>query len=276
MARAAYFFNVADASAGPVFFDRGIVDAVTALERLGEVPAACAAAARRYRYGRKVFLVPPWRSSLPGMRSGGTVSVRRWRSTRRWWRATGGTATRWWWCRRRRGGARGLRRGGGRGLRAAFSGVHKPCTTHAQGMHGKIGTAAAASAARSETAAPGAWEIAFDKTAAADGCTRRASLPARPRPPALRAAARPRGAAKAAARGAGGRCPASGAGRDDGTRARAGLALRHGDSSGPGGLAKGGGLSECLAPAREEACRRKTKRGPQPRARRSHRWRSTR
>ena len=66
IARAAYFFNVADASEGPVFFDRGIIDAVTALERLGAVPAPCAEAARRYRYGRRVFLVPPWPELFAG------------------------------------------------------------------------------------------------------------------------------------------------------------------------------------------------------------------
>jgi predicted ATPase len=60
IARAAHFFNVADPGAGPVFFDRGIVDAVTALARLGAVPAPFAEAARRYRYGRRVFMVPPW------------------------------------------------------------------------------------------------------------------------------------------------------------------------------------------------------------------------
>lgn len=44
IAQAAYFFNVAHAAAGPVFFDRDIIDAVTTLERLGEVPAAFAEA----------------------------------------------------------------------------------------------------------------------------------------------------------------------------------------------------------------------------------------
>ena len=59
IARAAYFYNVAEPATRPAVFDRSIVDAVAALERLGEVPPACAEAARRYRYGR-VFLVPPW------------------------------------------------------------------------------------------------------------------------------------------------------------------------------------------------------------------------
>jgi predicted ATPase len=60
IARAAYFFNVAEPGERAVFFDRSIVDAVTALARIGAVPAPFAEAARRYRYGRRVFLVPPW------------------------------------------------------------------------------------------------------------------------------------------------------------------------------------------------------------------------
>jgi predicted ATPase len=60
IARAAFFFNTADPARGPVLFDRSIIDAVAALARLGEVPAPCAAAARAYRYGPHVFMVPPW------------------------------------------------------------------------------------------------------------------------------------------------------------------------------------------------------------------------
>jgi predicted ATPase len=61
IARAAYFFNTANPARGPVLFDRSIIDAVAALARLGEVPAPCAAAARAYRYGPRVFMLPPWR-----------------------------------------------------------------------------------------------------------------------------------------------------------------------------------------------------------------------
>ena len=62
IARATYFYNVADTcDARPVVFDRSIVDAVAALERLGErCRPSCAEAARRYRYGHGSFLVPPW------------------------------------------------------------------------------------------------------------------------------------------------------------------------------------------------------------------------
>jgi predicted ATPase len=61
IARAAYFFNVADPAERPVLFDRSIIDAVAALERMGDVPPHCAAAAHAYRYGPRVFMLPPWR-----------------------------------------------------------------------------------------------------------------------------------------------------------------------------------------------------------------------
>ena len=43
------------------FFDRGLVDAVTALERMNlPLQPHHIAAREKYRYNRKVFLVPPW------------------------------------------------------------------------------------------------------------------------------------------------------------------------------------------------------------------------
>ncbi|KJS27009.1 MAG: ATPase [Hyphomonadaceae bacterium BRH_c29] len=43
---------------GPVFFDRGVVDALVALQHLkGEAPDALAG---RYRYAGTIFLAPPW------------------------------------------------------------------------------------------------------------------------------------------------------------------------------------------------------------------------
>ena len=44
---------------GRVFFDRGLVDAASALEHLTGEPALKRCAARR-RYHRRVFLAPPW------------------------------------------------------------------------------------------------------------------------------------------------------------------------------------------------------------------------
>ena len=44
---------------GIVFFDRGIVDAMVALEKADGVPLS-AKLANRYRYGDCVFLAPPW------------------------------------------------------------------------------------------------------------------------------------------------------------------------------------------------------------------------
>jgi len=43
------------------FFDRGIIDAVSAIERMNlPMPAHYIAAREKYRYNRKVFLAPPW------------------------------------------------------------------------------------------------------------------------------------------------------------------------------------------------------------------------
>jgi predicted ATPase len=61
IARASYFFNVAQPERGPVFFDRGIVDTATAMERAGTVPRWAEEAVRLYRYAPRVFLVPPWK-----------------------------------------------------------------------------------------------------------------------------------------------------------------------------------------------------------------------
>ena len=51
-------FEAARALPGPVFFDRGIIDALSGLQHLtGQVPDGVA---RRYRYADVVFLTPPW------------------------------------------------------------------------------------------------------------------------------------------------------------------------------------------------------------------------
>jgi predicted ATPase len=45
----------------PVFFDRGVVDLVGYFRLLGRpVPSHMHAAARTFRYGRRVFAAPPW------------------------------------------------------------------------------------------------------------------------------------------------------------------------------------------------------------------------
>lgn len=50
--------DAARAVQGPVFFDRGVVDALVALQHLtGEAPDALAG---RYRYAGTIFLAPPW------------------------------------------------------------------------------------------------------------------------------------------------------------------------------------------------------------------------
>lgn len=46
---------------GPVFFDRGVPDVIGYLRLSGlAVPAHAEAAARRFRYYRRVFIAPPW------------------------------------------------------------------------------------------------------------------------------------------------------------------------------------------------------------------------
>jgi len=59
MALAKQDHDVARALPGPVFFDRGLIDAAVAFEHLtGE--AVLADLAVRYRYASPVFLAPPW------------------------------------------------------------------------------------------------------------------------------------------------------------------------------------------------------------------------
>jgi len=66
LSRAMHFFATAPSDGRPVLFDRGIVDAVTALERIGRAVPHHAEAVRRCRYGRRVFMVPPWEVLFSG------------------------------------------------------------------------------------------------------------------------------------------------------------------------------------------------------------------
>lgn len=54
-------YAIASATAGPVFFDRGMPDIAGYLQLSGLcVPAHIEKAARAFRYNRKVFILPPW------------------------------------------------------------------------------------------------------------------------------------------------------------------------------------------------------------------------
>ncbi|ABB09312.1 AAA family ATPase [Burkholderia lata] len=54
-------YDLARDARGPVFFDRGVPDVVGYLRLTGlAVPAHADAAARRFRYHRRVFIAPPW------------------------------------------------------------------------------------------------------------------------------------------------------------------------------------------------------------------------
>lgn len=64
-ARRAVVMSLADREAvagarGPVFFDRGLVDAALALGHLTGDQATADALCHQHRYGRTVFLAPPW------------------------------------------------------------------------------------------------------------------------------------------------------------------------------------------------------------------------
>jgi predicted ATPase len=62
VSRALFFYNTARPSGRPALFDRSIVDNIAGIERLGmALPPYLAAALRRYRYARRVFMAPPWR-----------------------------------------------------------------------------------------------------------------------------------------------------------------------------------------------------------------------
>ncbi|KWA16019.1 AAA family ATPase [Burkholderia territorii] len=54
-------YHLARSARGPVFFDRGVPDVIGYLRLTGlAVPAHAEAAARRFRYHRRVFIAPPW------------------------------------------------------------------------------------------------------------------------------------------------------------------------------------------------------------------------
>jgi predicted ATPase len=54
-------YRMAEETAGPVFFDRGVTDLLGYLTLVGRpVPAHIARAAERFRYNRRVFVAPPW------------------------------------------------------------------------------------------------------------------------------------------------------------------------------------------------------------------------
>ena len=55
-------YRIAELSAGPVFFDRGVVDTIGYLELSGlPVPPHMEKAAETFRYHRRAFIAPPWK-----------------------------------------------------------------------------------------------------------------------------------------------------------------------------------------------------------------------
>ena len=60
-------YHLARCARGPVFFDRGVPDVIGYLRLTGlAVPAHAEAAARRFRYHRRVFIAPPWPEIFAG------------------------------------------------------------------------------------------------------------------------------------------------------------------------------------------------------------------
>jgi len=55
-------YQMARRAAGPVFFDRGVLDVLGYLRLVGiPAPAHMEAAARQFRYHSRVFVTPPWK-----------------------------------------------------------------------------------------------------------------------------------------------------------------------------------------------------------------------
>lgn len=63
LSRAMFHYNSAVPKEKPAVFDRSIIDPVAGYQRIGfELPEYMLEALRRYRYGKRVFLTPPWRA----------------------------------------------------------------------------------------------------------------------------------------------------------------------------------------------------------------------
>lgn len=61
ISRSLYFYNMARPVDKAVLFDRSFIDNIAGLLRAGDrLPPAYHEAVRRYRYAKRVFLVPPW------------------------------------------------------------------------------------------------------------------------------------------------------------------------------------------------------------------------
>jgi predicted ATPase len=61
VSRAMHFYILAKQHGQPVFFDRSMIDNITGMERLGmSMPDYLPRVIERYRYAKRVFMVPPW------------------------------------------------------------------------------------------------------------------------------------------------------------------------------------------------------------------------
>lgn len=60
LSRALHQMTQAAALGRTCFFDRGVVDAASPLIRLGATASGAANALQRFRYARRMFMIPPW------------------------------------------------------------------------------------------------------------------------------------------------------------------------------------------------------------------------
>jgi predicted ATPase len=60
LSRALHQMTLAAATGRTSFFDRGVVDAASALESLGAATPATRRALERFRYAPRMFMIPPW------------------------------------------------------------------------------------------------------------------------------------------------------------------------------------------------------------------------
>ena len=62
VSRAMFFYNTARPTDKPALFDRSMLDNIAGFGRLGlPVPPYMTEALQRYRYAKRVFMVPPWK-----------------------------------------------------------------------------------------------------------------------------------------------------------------------------------------------------------------------
>jgi predicted ATPase len=95
-------YRMAERQTGPVFFDRGVPDVIGYLRLMRlPVPLHIEKAAEEFRYGRRVFIAPPWREIFTPDPSAGRILPKPSGPMRRLPKPMPGSATSWSNCRAR-------------------------------------------------------------------------------------------------------------------------------------------------------------------------------